>query len=700
MGILTDIIRNKISEHDTAEKERRDNISKGYFEAIQAGVANKTLTQEQLDQYQQEINKLYKGSKGVKEMVGRYGGIVGKVLSAPGGLGKNGQPPTSGQPQGPQGQPTPGGPAQGAPSPQGEPSAAAQVMPPPQAGAPAPSAQGPALPPPKGVSMVPDWAKATEQGRSDVRFQTEEDVRKGQLQFDQRKKQADDLGLQGEAKNDFVATGKYPTSTKPLIIKGLEREGLDGTWTKLTYADGTVEWEKQGATATAIRVTASEATTLEHARELAKTQGKEYKDESGQPLDLDSIPAGMVLQAVHQGPKTFYTTRDVVDKTVNVGGVMYAVNPYQVQQLPQGAGTELGKTALPRAGTTSVAAYDPVSGQMVYNTMPTTSTPATPGIPGRPQAGQPQAPPGAAARVLPPPQGAPGQAQTPQGAPAPGAAAPAAPGTPPRSPQAQAGSKSPPPQPGSVPGLRGLPLTQANTMLQRFTPVRESHSQIFGDPSQPEFTPLSSYADLANNPESRTKIGAALRYTLDQLNTAESGSKQGFWAWAHDVSGFSNELARARASVLQGALGQLNPRETEAYNSTVDAISTAVGLRTLSRASAAQASVRRIENDLPVIGVNVTSSRAFYDKLARLAEITYNGSVGIPAIMFKPGEQEDIKALPARMKKLRDSQPPENTGAQKGPAPPKVGEVKGGHKFKGGDPADPASWEKVTSVGR
>lgn len=46
---------------------------------------------------------------------------------------------------------------------------------------------------------------------------------------------------------------------------------------------------------------------------------------------------------------------------------------------------------------------------------------------------------------------------------------------------------------------------------------------------------------------------------------------------------------------------------------------------------------------------------------------------------------------------LRQWMRPPASGAT--PAPPAVGEVRGGHRFRGGDPADPASWEPVAGGG-
>lgn len=41
-------------------------------------------------------------------------------------------------------------------------------------------------------------------------------------------------------------TGKPPTaSARPVIEHGLQRDGMEGNWTKLTYPDGTVQWDQE-----------------------------------------------------------------------------------------------------------------------------------------------------------------------------------------------------------------------------------------------------------------------------------------------------------------------------------------------------------------------------------------------------------------------------------------------------------------------
>jgi hypothetical protein len=39
--------------------------------------------------------------------------------------------------------------------------------------------------------------------------------------------------------------------------------------------------------------------------------------------------------------------------------------------------------------------------------------------------------------------------------------------------------------------------------------------------------------------------------------------------------------------------------------------------------------------------------------------------------------------------------PTRSSNARQTPAPPAIGEIRDGHKFKGGNPADKNNWEKV-----
>ena len=130
MGLLTDIVRNRIAQHDTTERERRQELAKGYFGMISAGVQAGTLTPTQFEDAMERIGKLY-GDKESKKTLERYGGIVGNMLSAPGaqpGATQASESPTGepgALPQGPPASPT-GEPVPGAPS-----EAARQILPPP-----------------------------------------------------------------------------------------------------------------------------------------------------------------------------------------------------------------------------------------------------------------------------------------------------------------------------------------------------------------------------------------------------------------------------------------------------------------------------------------------------------------------------------------------------------------------------------------
>jgi hypothetical protein len=204
--------------------------------------------------------------------------------------------------------------------------------------------------------------------------------------------------------------------------------------------------------------------------------------------------------------------------------------------------------------------------------------------------------------------------------------------------------------------------------LDRVTAVREAATQVFGDPSQPEMKSLSDFAYLADKPESRERIGRALLLTFDEMSRASGES--GITGAAGPVSihagggvidviekyfGVPTARANATNQIMQKAIQALTPEEREAYDATISTFSTIVGLRSLTKASAAQASVAAIEREIPTIGMFTADSNQFNDKLQHLGEVVYNGSLGVPQGMWNQnkGLYDYIQTLPTKARERR-----------------------------------------------
>lgn len=401
-------------------------------------------------------------------------------------------------------------------------------------------------------------------------------------------------------------------------------------------------------------VIGSDFTTVKDAKKMAAGNGMAYPNENGEAWDLNAIPDDMVLQAIHTADgKTHYAPRNVNDKVVTIGGKVYAVNPAEVQGISQGEGTDLGVSKTSTARTSEQVAINPVTGEVVKNTLRSSSTPSTPGATGRPV----QAPGSPAA----------GGSQPPTAPPAGRGSQPA--------PSKAAGAK-----PTSAPSsdIKGVPPGMYNQQLNRVVPVREAATQIFGDPAQPDLKGLKDYMSLADNPQSRDRLGKALRLTFEGLNQATGGahiaadagpisvSTGGIGSILQNYFGVPQKLAEQQTNIMQKAIGDLTPEEKEAYDSVMSSFSTVVGLRSLTRASAAQASVAAIERELPVIGVNTFDSRQYADQLQRLAEVVSNGTKGIPKGMIDPALVDRINRLPGEMQKLKNARPAKAPTAAKG----------------------------------
>lgn len=193
-----------------------------------------------------------------------------------------------------------------------------------------------------------------------------------------------------------------------------------------------------------------------------------------------------------------------------------------------------------------------------------------------------------------------------------------------RQPKASAASVPPPPRENASSGAK-LHLTPAeyNQERQIVTPVREAVTQIFGDPSS-GLEGLTKYGKLYNDPEARRRVANAIALTFGA--DPESADKEGLFSIVKNYSGIPLNLAASQVDAKNQALRQLSGPESDWYNALVGAYGAAVGLRSLTKASGAQASVRRIEQELPLPDMYTNSSRAFYDRMSKLAEMVYNGT--------------------------------------------------------------------------
>lgn len=582
-----------------------------------------------------QLNKMTKGSKPLSEAFQKVGGFVKQILSHPSPNGQlqppQGAQPAQAQPQldAQQQQPAPGQPS--------------QPLQPPAA---APSMQGAMA---LSQQMNPD---AVKQRNSDADRQ-------------RRKKSGQAAGLTGRDLVDFEETGKLPPQAAVGTRKQVRFQMGDGKTevdvqydpkTGVYYDNKNEPFEiPEGAKMVASKtssarptIIASDYTNTDDAKQL-KESGMVFLGPDGKELDLDKIPKGMVLQKIHYSDgRTLYEPRNINDKVIKVGNVEYAVNPSQVQKLGSGAGTELG-VANPASSTQREVQAVDAEGNPIAQVLNTTRTPQTTGVRGRGAqvpAAQPQ------------PNGAPGAPAL-----APPAAAPRQPAQPP-APIARSGSRP----------LEGMTPGQSNRALDRITPVREAATQLFGDPTQPDLKGLNSFGHLADNSESRRRLGTALKLTFDQFNKATGGAAihadagpvsfsagGGVMQVLENAFGVPSKLAEQSAQIMQTAIAKLTPEEREAYNATMGAFGTIVGLRSLSRASASQASVATIEREMPVIGINTTDSKQFQDQMARLAEQIYNGTKGIPAAMWEkqtPGLLARIKGFPGEAKRNKSAPSP------------------------------------------
>lgn len=200
-----------------------------------------------------------------------------------------------------------------------------------------------------------------------------------------------------------------------------------------------------------------------------------------------------------------------------------------------------------------------------------------------------------------------------------------------------------------------MPNNQFNTATQRAQTIRESATQIHGDPDNPDFKGLVSYRDLADNPQSSAKIGKALEIILGGMDNAPdaahisghlgpvSASTGGIGTLLTNALGIPQDLAQQKANIIKSTVGDLSTREQEALNATISSLSTIISLRSLTKAPATQLSMKAIERELPLIGINTANSKQFDDQIKRVSEVMANGSRGVPESMIGKGLMDRVR---------------------------------------------------------
>lgn len=350
------------------------------------------------------------------------------------------------------------------------------------------------------------------------------------------------------------------------------------------------------------------------ARSLA-SRGTIFTGEDGEPIDVNALDDsmglyGMVRKNTDQTSPNFgkwetvYTPFSPSQSTITVGNEVYAVSPMDKSKLSQGAGVDLGQHITPKAGTHEVPMIGP-DGKPVAVPMHSTSTPSTPGAKGR------------GSRPSPPPTAT---------------STPSAPG---------GGAARPQPSSSGGRPLNALPPGSYNVFQQQARPARLAATQLFGDPDSPNFKPLSDYADLMDDPKSQERIATAWNLIRDHVDQARGDASSGdLTTIMKNYLNVPGAVAESEAAKMRDALNALKPREAEALNREFSTYGTIIGLRALTKGSAAKFSAKNMEQEVPIFGMNVRTKKAFYDKLSTLAEEVNNGLVGIPDVVLKPGERD------------------------------------------------------------
>jgi hypothetical protein len=370
--------------------------------------------------------------------------------------------------------------------------------------------------------------------------------------------------------------------------------------------------------------------------------GQTYEGLDGKPLDLSRYNNNWQLVPIYLNGKAQYEPTSQGQTHLTVGNEVYTVPRLDQQNLAT-EGTPLGQA---RTGSTSLPGYVGIGEDNQIQRVPGTREPSTPGA--QPASGPSQLPSldGKTPTATHPVSGHP-------------------------LPQSSKRTASDPGKPGSSPSKSGsvakslpVPVSLWSQQQNIARPVREGATQVFGDPTQPGMQSLKDYATLADDKEASGRLAEAFNITFGQWDQ-EIKAGGGLSHLIETAGGYPQLLAQLQASVRDDAIGKLgSDQEKDYYDSVMSSYGAIVGLRSLTKASAASFSVTTIERELPLVGLNSFSTRQYYDQLSRLAEQVYNGTRTMVDQVMPPQEKLYYKSQVEALTKLRDKSPRNNNSKQ------------------------------------
>lgn len=360
--------------------------------------------------------------------------------------------------------------------------------------------------------------------------------------------------------------------------------------------------------------------------------GTQYPGMDGNPIDLSRYNNSWQLVGVYQNGDVRWLPTSQGINEVTIGNVKYAIPKLDAMNAANEA-VPLGPSRTTSTNTPPIIGVDE-NNQVVR--VPGTRVPASPGI-NQPGQSQPQP------AQLPPLAGGQSGKATPSRSTSPTHQRVATdPGTP--------GSKTTASPKKSLP----IPITLWNQQQNIARPVREGATQVFGDPSQPSLRSLKDYADIADNPEARARLAEAFNITFNDWDQ-EIKASGGLTHLIETAGGYPQLLAQLQANVREDAIGKLGSDiEKDYYDSVMSSYGAIVGLRSLTKASAASFSVTAIERELPLVGLNSFSTRQYYDQLARLSEQVYNGTRTLVDQVMPASEKQYYKSQVDALTKMKN----------------------------------------------